>query len=95
MVPGVSRGHYCRGGSDTEGAVSALTVGFQGLPCRKYWDFVRGGKGRAGLQGIPLLGLGGWGRSPAVAVPVESKGGSGVSLSVLLGSSRSQALTAR
>lgn len=42
-----------------EGAVFALTVGFQGLPCGKYWDFVRGGKGRAGLQGvIPFLGLG-------------------------------------
>lgn len=29
----------------------ALTVGFQGLPYGKYWDFVRGGKGRAGSQG--------------------------------------------
>lgn len=62
MVPGVSRGHYCRGGSDTEGAVSALTVGFQGLPCRKYWDFVRGGKGRTGLQGDSTSQAGGGGR---------------------------------
>lgn len=54
----------------------------------------RSGKGRAGMEGE--LHFSGWGGiSPEVVVPAESKEGSGVSLSVLLGSSRSPALTAR
>lgn len=39
------------GQTPKEQCLPSLTVVFQGLLCGKYWDFVRGGKGRAGLQG--------------------------------------------